>query len=108
MANDPNHEAAANIYEQLIDHEQEVWTTSCILIEVLSFAYGQLSPEEVSKIADSILSNIHIYWLDNIIFNEAWSQVDKQFPKYWRLEDWITAIVAKHLRAYVFTFNGYL
>lgn len=102
---DTNHQLATSIYERLIDREQELWTTSCILTEVLSFARDRYGSEVMRILAESLRDVVHIYWIDRGVFEEAWNKmIDTHSPEL-NIVDFITAVVAGRLRSYLFTFN---
>lgn len=102
---DANHQLAVYTYERLIDREQELWTTSYVLIESLSFARKRLGFEATRVFAESIRDIVHIFWIESIVYEEAWEQLMHIQSTGLSLVDWLTAVIAKRLRAYVFTFN---
>lgn len=102
---DPNHREAVLTYERLIDREQELWTTSCVLTEVLSSIHNNLGFERMHIFADSIRDIVHILWVESTLYQEAWEQMTHIQGTGLTLVDWITAVTAKRLRAYVFTFG---
>lgn len=102
---DTNHQLATSTYERLIDREQELWTTSCILTEVLSFARDRHGSEIMRILAESLRDVVHIYWVDGSVFEEAWNKmIDGHSPEL-NMVDFITSVVARRLRSYLFTFN---
>lgn len=102
---DTNHEEAVHTYERLLDREQELWTTSCVLIEILSFIQNHLGFEPVRVFEESIRDIVHISWAESTVYQEALEQMVNVQAKGLPFINWITAVTAKRLRAYVFTFD---
>ena len=105
IASDVNHYSAKRIYERLIDREQELWITSCVLIEILSHLQDHGGLELMSTFFESTQKLMHTFWLNQNTYLQAWRQMLNSNHIDFDFIDWTTAVVAKNLGAHLLTFN---
>ena len=68
---DEFHDSAVSIYEDLVDREQKLWTTSYALIETIALVHRRLGFDPLSKILELIESEVQIYWIDAAFHSRA-------------------------------------
>jgi len=105
--NDASHDLAVQTYERLVDREQELWTTSPTLVRIASLIHERFGVEGLRIFKDSIDGIIHVFWIDGTTYKDALGLITNQLSGGdLGLEESLTSVVAKHLQAYVFTFNN--
>jgi predicted nucleic acid-binding protein len=106
--NDANHSLAVRTYERLLDREQELWIASSTLYRTAGLIYKRYGINGLCMFNDSMDGIINIFWTDKATYKAALELTGSQFPEnHWRFDESLVCVVAKHLQAYVFTFNGY-
>ena len=104
-ANDDFHQQARQTYESLIDREQEMWTTSYILVEMAALVHRRLGFDPLRIFMEVIEPVVQVFWVDHTVHNAAWRQLVASRGAGLGLVDRTTALAAGHLRAHVFTFD---
>ena len=104
-ANDDFHNEAKEAYEVMIDREQELWTTSYVLVEVIALVHRRLGFDPLRIFMEVIAQAVQVFWVDLTIHNEAWRQLVASRGMGLSFVDRTTALAAGHLRAHVFTFD---
>ena len=99
------HKEAVETYSNILDHEQEIWTTSIIYTAIIDWFNKESTPEKLNQLYEILKSLINVLWVDNIVFEEAWSGFNLNSTYSLDFSDWITAIASKKLKASLFTFN---
>ncbi len=104
-ATDDFHIRAAETYERLIDHGQELWTTSYIMVETIALVHRRLDFQALSDFMESISGNLNIFWIESTVHGEAWKQLAANEGRTLSFVDWTTVIACRMLGAPVFTFD---
>lgn len=104
-ASDDFHNEARQTYEGLIDREQELWTTSYILVEMTALVHRRLGFDPLRTFMEGIENIVQVFWVDRTVHNEAWKQLLASHGAGLSFVDRTTALAAGHLRAHVFTFD---
>jgi len=107
-SDDVNHDLAVQVYERLIDREQEIWVASSTIIKVVNSLHREFGIQSLLDFKDSIDGVMNIIWLEGIIYRDALALAAKHAGNDVAIDDYITCIVAQRLQAYVFTFNSCL
>lgn len=102
---DAFHQEAKETYERLIDREQQLWTTSYILVEMNWLIYKRLGFGKLHEFMDSVTGVAEVLWIERTIHEEAWSQFINDQGKSLGFVDWTTATASRQLKAPVFTFD---
>lgn len=93
-AQDAFHSRAADTYEQLIDREQELWTTSYALV------HRRLGFDILAEFVKGIDGTVKVFWVESTVHKQALSQgVGLSFV------DWTVELVSRILNAHIFTFD---
>ncbi len=103
---DEFHKAAKQAYERLVDREQELWTTSYVLVESIALANRRLGFAPLNTFFDRLRPFVQILWVDSRIHNEAWRQFSENEGRGLSFVDLTTAVAASQMRAHVFTFDS--
>lgn len=104
-ASDNFHLQARRAYENLIDREQELWTTSYVLVELTTLVHRRLGFQTLQTLMKSVHGVIQIFWIESSIHGEAWKQIETSQGIGLGFVDWTTALAARRLRAHIFTFD---
>ncbi len=103
---DAFHTQAKLAYERLLDWEQELWTTSYILVETSALVHHRLGFEPLKVFMETLLSGtVDVLWVENQVHREAWRQMVERQGMGLSLVDWTTVVSAERLEASVFTFD---
>jgi predicted nucleic acid-binding protein len=104
---DASHNLAVQTYERLVDREQELWMTSSTLVRAAGLIRERFGIEGLRMFNDSIEGIVHVFWIGGATYQDALGLISDQFSgNNLGLEESLTFVVAKHLQAYVFTFNN--
>ncbi len=63
-ANDPNHPAARQVWEQLIHNDEHLICTNYILLETLTLLQHRLGVEAVRVFQEDVVPWVHVEWID--------------------------------------------
>jgi len=102
---DTFHVEADGAYQALIDREQELWTTSYVLVETAALIHHRLGFEPVRVLVESIAGVVRVFWVESNIHNSAWRELVVRRGAGLGLVDWTTVLAARTLRSHVFTFD---
>lgn len=105
-SNDEFHQPANQTYERLVDREQELWTTSYVLVESIALAHRRLGFAPLKTFFDRLRPFVQTLWVDSRIHNEAWQQFSANEGRGLSFVDLTTSIAASQIRAHVFTFDA--
>ena len=103
--NDSFHQRAKVTYERLIDREQELWTTSYILVETFALVHRRLGFQVLSEFMESIEGNLRVFWVESTVHAEAWKRLTANQGSGLSFVDWTAALVSRMIEAHVFTFD---
>jgi predicted nucleic acid-binding protein len=104
-ASDSFHQRARETYERLIDRDQELWTTSYVLVETIALAHRRLGFQVLSEFMGSVHGELGVFWVESTVHTEAWERLTASQGSGLSFVDWTTALVAGMLGADVFTFD---
>lgn len=102
---DEFHVQARHTYDDLIDHEDDLWTTSYVLVETTALMHRRLGFPTLEVFADSIKGIVQVFWVESSVHNEAWRRFAENRGAGLGFVDWTTAVATRRLRAQVFTFD---
>ena len=92
-------------YEQLIDQEQELWTTSYVLVETMALVHRRLGCGILAEFVKGIDGTVRVFWVESAIHNQALSQLTATQGVGLSFVDWTVELVARILNAHIFTFD---
>lgn len=104
-ASDNFHQKARRMYEDLIDRDNELYTTSYILVETAALVHHRLGFQPLKTFMESIQDFFNIHWIDRATHGEAWKLMVAREGRGLSLVDWTTVVVARKLNASVFAFD---
>ena len=104
-ATDSFHQRASETYERLVDREQELWTTSYILVETMALVHRRLGFQVLSRFMASIERNVSVFWVESTVHIEAWRRLTANQGSGLSFVDWTAALVSRVIGAHVFTFD---
>ena len=104
-ASDSFHQRARGTYERLIDRDQELWTTSYVLVETIALAHRRLGFPGAIGVYGVSPWGIGCVWVESTVHTEAWERLTASQGSGLSFVDWTTALVAGMLGADVFTFD---
>lgn len=102
------HARANGTYEQLIDREQELWTTSYTVVETVALLHRRLGFEVVLEFSEwRRQANLQVIWIDRRMHEEAWERYVGDGGRGLSFVDWTTAVASREMQdAPVFTFDA--
>lgn len=104
---DQFHTRARDTYEQLLDSESELWTTSYALVETVALLHRRLGFEAVSAFAAwQREARLQAVWVDSRMHAEAWDRFTAEQGRGLSLVDWTLALASREMGAPVFTFDA--
>lgn len=104
-AKDAFHSRAADTYEQLIDREQELWTTSYVLVETMALVHRRLGFDILAEFVKGIDGTVRVFWVESAVHNQALSQFAANRGNGLSFVDWTVGLVSLILNAHIFTFD---
>ena len=102
---DSLHQRATVAYERIIDRNQELWTTSYILVECIALVHRRLGFSVLSQFLDFVELSIRVYWIENTIHSEAIRRLIASNGSGLSFVDWTLALASNATGAHVFTFD---
>ena len=102
---DQFHGQARTAYDRVIDRNQEVWTTSYVLVETIALVHRRLGFDLLASWERSTRGGLRVYWVDGAVHNEAWGRFVANQGSGLSFVDWTTVVAAGRLGAHVFTFD---
>ncbi len=101
------HDRANVAFQDLKDTKQELWTTSYTLVETIALLHRRLGFLTVSEFSEwRRRSDIHVYWIDRRVHDQAWNRYMAEQGRGLSLVDWTTVVLSHEMRVPVFTFDG--
>ena len=104
-AKDAFHSRAADTYEQLIDREQELWTTSYVLVETMALVHRRLGFGIFAEFVKGIDGTVRVFWVESAVHKQALSQLTASQGAGLSFVDWTVELVSQILNAHIFTFD---
>lgn len=106
-ARDRFHGSARAAYEHLINTNQELWTTSYVLVETAALMHRRLGFEVVAEFSNWLRdSGVEVRWVDGPMHKAAWDRFIAEQGRGLSFVDWTIALAAWEIGAPVFTFDG--
>lgn len=99
------HDQAKETFERVLDRDQEMWTTSYVLVETIALTHHRLGFQVLSEFIDTIQGSIQIFWVESNLHNEAWNNFTSHYGAGLGFVDWTAALVSRVLDAHIFTFD---
>ena len=103
---DEFHSRASDIYTNLLDSGDELYTTSYILVETSALVHRRLGFEPLRTFIQSIAGVFKIVWVDRLTHEEAWGRMVARDGTQLSFVDWSTVVVAEKTRSMVFAFDA--
>ena len=101
------HTRARDAYEQLLDTDSEIWTTSYALVETVALLHRRLGFEVVSAFAAwQREARLQVVWVDSRMHAEAWNGFVAEQGRGLSFVDWTLALASREMGASVFTFDA--
>lgn len=101
------HTRARDVYEQLLDTDSEIWTTSYALVETVALLHRRLGFEVVSAFAAwQREARLQVVWVDSRMHADAWSGFAAQHGQGLSFVDWTLVLASREMGAPVFTFDA--
>lgn len=104
-ATDPMHPRAQQQYQDLIDHDVDLFTTSYVLLETIALTHRRLGLTKLEALVESIRSVVRTYWVTQSVHDEAWNMLRVRGGRQLSFVDCSTIVVAHRLKAAVFAFD---
>lgn len=104
-SNDSFHDQARRTYQRMVDWDQELWTTSYVLVETCALIQRRLGFDTLKDFLEPLRDPVHVVWVEHGIHSEAWQELVSRGGRGLSFVDWTTALAARRLRADVFTFD---
>lgn len=102
---DSFHQRASDTYQRMVDWNQELWTTSYVLVETLALIHRRLGYVTTVQFEGSLARHLQIFWIESTVHSEAWRRLVANQGVGMGFVDWTTALVSTALGAPVFTFD---
>ena len=103
---DEFHDSAVSIYEDLMEREQVLWTTSYALVETIALVHRRLGFDTLSQLLAVIESNVEVFWIDSSLHSTAMREFTSSEGRGLSLVDWTVVMAARIRSAHVFTFDS--
>jgi len=102
---DEFHSKARELYERLIDRDNELYTTSYVLVETAALVHHRLGFQPLKTLMESIERTVRTYWVSSDLHKEAWKMMVARDGARLTFVDCSTIVTAKKLNASVFAFD---
>lgn len=101
------HGSAKAAYEHLMNTNQELWTTSYVLVETVALMHRRLGFEVVAEFSNWLRdSSVKVSWVDSSMHEAAWNQFMAEQGRGLSFVDWTIALASREMGAAVFTFDA--
>ena len=106
-AEDLFHLRASDGYRRLANTNQELWTTSYVLVETAALMHRRLGFEVVAEFSNWLKEpGVNVRWVDSSMHEAAWNQFMAEQGRGLSFVDWTIALASREMSAPVFTFDG--
>ena len=86
---------------------QELWTTSYVLVETVALMHRRLGFEVVAEFSNWLRdSSVKVSWVDSSMHEAAWNQFMAEQGRGLSFADWTIALASREMGAAVFTFDA--
>lgn len=102
---DSLHRKAQQQYQDLIDREAELYTTSYVLLEAMALMHRRLGFDTLKVFVESIQDVVQVYWVTQPVHDEAWQMMVAHNGGGLSLVDCSAIVVAKKIGALLFAFD---
>ena len=106
ISGDKFHHQATEVYDHLVNDEQELWTTSYVLSEAIALLYRRFDFDMVAAFVERFETAVQVYWVDSAVHQSAWRHYAARRGAGMNFVDWTVAVVAENMNAQIFTFDG--
>ena len=106
IAGDLFHRQAVAAYDQFLDNEQELWTTSYVLAETIALLRRRFDFDMAAAFVDRFELSIRVHWVDAAVHQAAWRRYADSRGAGMNLVDWTVATVAESMNAQISTFDS--
>ena len=103
---DEFHASATSIFEDIMDRDQSLWTTSYALIETIALVHRRLGFDTLSQTLTLIESRVQIYWIGDPLHSMALQEFVAAGGSGLSLVDRTVVMLARMKSAQVFTFDS--
>lgn len=104
---DDYHDRATSAYQDLVQAEARLWSTSYALVESLALLHRRGGFSAASTFTDwSKDANLQVMWVDEQLHNAAWTRFTESRGQGLSFVDWTIAIASRELGAHIFTFDA--
>ena len=103
---DEFHDSAMSIYEDIVDRDQSLWTTSYALVETIALVHRRLGFDKLSQTLALIESKVEIYWIGDTLHSIALQEFVSAGGRGLSLVDRTVVMLARTKSAQVFTFDS--
>ena len=102
---DSYHSQARDTFERIVDRDQELWTTSYVLVECMALVHRRLGFSVLSQFITYVESSVSVFWIERTTHAQALIQLIDSQGSGLSFVDWTIALASDAMRAPVFTFD---
>ncbi len=104
-ASDTFHARASATFDRSADRDQEMWTTSYVLVECMALVHRRLGFQALQQFVGFVRANTNVFWIERSIHTEAERRLLDSLGSGLSFVDWTLALASNATGAHVFTFD---
>jgi predicted nucleic acid-binding protein len=105
-ASDTFHTRASATFDRIADRDQEMWTTSYVLVESMALVHRRLGFQALEQFVGFVRANTNVIWIESLIHAEAERRLLDSRGAGLSFVDWTVALASNTIGAHVFTFDS--
>ena len=105
-AGDRYHTQSREVYSELLERGDQLYTTSYVLVESSALIHRRLGFEALRAFIESIQGGWEILWVYESAHEQIWDRMKAQGGSRLSLVDWSVVISAEETRATIFAFDS--
>jgi len=103
---DSFHSQARDAFDRIVDRDQELWTTSYVLVECMALVHRRLGFSVLSQFITYVDSLVNVFWIDSSAHSQALTRLVDSQGSGLSFVDWTIALASDAIGAPVFTFDS--